>query len=133
MQTIYIEFTYSAFALSFEDQQLCGTFAAVFPTAPFSDSQEYRRIRITGTEETQYEIFLEGQSVACAMNHREASYHITRTFGDDICSHVNKNIFVMHAATVEIEGKVISLLGASGSGKTTLSLILANLWTFYWR
>lgn len=126
MKTINIIFTYASFKLLFENDMFADNFRIVFQASVSPIEQYDNTIYIKGNDNTKYSIYLNNNLVGEDMSRNEAAYCVISIFGNDICSHTDDSICILHAASVLMNGRIVSFSGLSGAGKTTLSLLFSK-------
>jgi len=126
MKTIYITFNYASFKLIFDNEVFADNFQSVFQATASPNEKFDNTIHIKGDDYTNYSVYLNNNLLRKAMSRDEAAYCITSIFGDDICSHTDDSICIMHAASVLMNDRIVSFSGIAGSGKTTLSLLFTK-------
>lgn len=129
MNPMYVVFAQAVFRLEFEDEQFAKNFGTVFQAQ--AEAQRYDHvIAVTGNSGVGYRVCFAGAFVSCDVSRSRAAYDVSMIFRDDICSHTDGSVCVVHGAGVLLDGKMVSFIGPSDSGKTTLSLLFSKYGRF---
>ena len=123
MQTCYTVYT--------NDDSLAMRFCHVFPQACSgwiiaSDNKEFFSIKAIRGDDGLFSFMENGNLVASEMEVEEISYSIMQTISNRFCEHVNKDVFVAHAAALRINKSVVLLMGKSCAGKTSLAVAFSR-------
>jgi hypothetical protein len=132
MKTVNVFLTYASFELVFEDDTLGDDFVKVFGLHRPGSINNYiaNKIIIYGTEASTYRVCCDSVIIDKRLSRSEAAYCVTRIIGDDICSHIDSSVCILHAASVFLENGMVAFSGASGSGKTSLALYFSKFGRF---
>ena len=123
--TRYINFTYVSFEITAEDEALRYMIGRIFKVTK-TPTTDRRHVVSVISDKSGLIINLDKVEYCRCEDRESAIFRITEIFGEAICMENDKDVFIMHAANVTIDGQLITLAGTSGSGKTTLSLLLSE-------